>query len=76
MSANIFLQELYPKMFLANHRLWDPIKCDTRKNHGGIRLIFCLQVNIRIFYRLVALLLVGIAKLAQSTQNNKFPISL
>ena len=33
MSGKIFIQELFPKMFLANHRLWDPTECNTCKSH-------------------------------------------
>ena len=33
MSGKIFIQELFPKMFLANHRLWDPTECNICKSH-------------------------------------------
>ena len=40
------------------------------------QLIFCLQINIRVSYKLVLVLLMGVSRHAQSTQNNKFAISL
>ena len=76
MSGKIFALELFSKTFLANRRLQDPVKCNICKKHGGTKLIFCLQINITISYQLMPLYLSGVAKLAQSTQNNKFVISL
>ena len=39
------------------------------------QLIFCLQINIRVSYKLVLVLLMGVSRHAQSTQNTKFAIS-
>ena len=41
----------------------------------GLKLIFCLQINTKVFYKLIVPLWVCIARHAQSTQNNKFSIS-
>ena len=40
------------------------------------KLIFCMQINIKLSYRLILLILVGMARHAQITQNNKFAKSL
>ena len=37
---------------------------------------FCLQINTKVFYKVVVLPWMCVSRLAQSTQNNKFPISL
>ena len=41
-----------------------------------MKLIFCLQVNIKDFFKLILSFLVCVAKYAQITRNNKFTISL
>ena len=38
-------------------------------------MVFCLQINNRISYNLVLLFLMGAARRAQSTQNDKIVIS-
>ena len=40
-----------------------------------IKLTFCLQINTKVFYKIVSLW-VCVARHAQSTENNKFTISL
>ena len=42
----------------------------------GVKLIFCVQINIKAVYKLIVSLSECIARHAQSTQNNKFAISL
>ena len=37
---------------------------------------FCMKINIKVFYKLIPSFFVAIARHAQSTQNNKFTISL
>ena len=37
-----------------------------------MKLIFCLQINIKIFFKLI----LAFSRYAQVTQNNKFTISL
>ena len=39
-------------------------------------MIFCLKRNIKVFYQLTVSFLLVLARYAQSTQNNKFLISL
>ena len=39
-------------------------------------MIFCLKRNIKVFYQLTVSFLLVLARCAQSTQNNKFVISL
>ena len=39
-------------------------------------MVFCMKININIFYKLVASLLPVIVKQAQNTQNSKFVIPL
>ena len=49
------------------------------EKHGvesGVKLIFCLQINTNVFYKLLLSLWVCLARHAQTTQNNKFAISL
>ena len=41
-----------------------------------MKLIFCLQVNIKDFFKLILSFSVCVAKHAEITQNNKFAISL
>ena len=42
----------------------------------GVKLIFYLQINIKVVYKLIVSLSECIDRHAQSTQNNKFAISL
>ena len=37
-----------------------------------MKLFLCMQTNIKLLYRLIVLILVGTARDAQITQNNKF----
>ena len=39
-------------------------------------MIFCMKINIKIFYKLVVSFLLVMVRHAQSTQNMKFEISL
>ena len=41
-----------------------------------MKLIFFLQINMEVVYKMITSLLLCIARHAQSTQNNKFEISL
>ena len=41
-----------------------------------MKLIFCLQINTKLSYKLISLILVGIARPAQINQNKKFVKSL
>ena len=52
------------------------ILCNIFRKTWGMKLIFCLQINRYIFYKLIISVCLCIAKHVQSTQNNKFAISL
>ena len=41
-----------------------------------MKLNFCLQINTKVFYKAIISLWVCVTRHAQSTQNNKFAISL
>ena len=41
-----------------------------------MKIVFCMKININVICRLVVLFLLFKARHAQSTQNNKFVISL
>ena len=41
-----------------------------------MKLIFCLQINTKVFYKVIVSLWMCVARHAQSNQNNKFAISL
>ena len=73
-SGKIFVLEFLPNFWSS--RLQDSLKHNVSKKNQGIKLMFCLQINIRVSYKLALLLLVGVTSHAQSTQNNKFVISL
>ena len=49
--------------------------CNISRKKEGMKLIFCMQIN-KPFYKLILSILVSMATLAQSTQNNKFAKSL
>ena len=50
--------------------------CSISRKARTMKLIFHLQINTKIFYKLIVSLLVCIARHAKSTQNNNFIISL
>ena len=50
--------------------------CNISRRTQGMKMIFCLQINTKVFYKLLVLLWVSIARHAQSIQNNKITISL
>ena len=54
-------------------RLQDSLKCNS-VNELRNQVNFWLQINIRVSYKSVLLLCVGVARHAKSTQNNKFAI--
>ena len=45
------------------------------KKTWGMKWFFCLQINTKVFYKMM-MFCIGVTKLAQSTQNNNFAISL
>ena len=42
----------------------------------GDEVVFCLQINTKVFYKLIVSLWACLARHAQNTQNNKSTISL
>ena len=46
------------------------------KNKWEIELTFGIEINIKVSYKLILSFLVGLARHAQSTQDNRFAISL
>ena len=50
--------------------------CNISRNAWGMKLIFCLQINTKVFHKYLLSLWVCVAKHAQITQKNKFTVSL
>ena len=50
--------------------------CKISKNKWEIELTFGIEINIKVSYKLILSFLVGLARHAQSTQDNRFAISL
>ena len=50
--------------------------CNISRKLGRMKLIFCLQINVKGFFKLILSFYVCAARHAQITQNNKFAISL
>ena len=50
--------------------------CNISRKAREMKSMFCLQVNTKVFYKLIVSLWVCIVRHVQSTQNNKFTISL
>ena len=49
--------------------------CNISSKAWDMKLVFCLQINAKVFYKLIVSFWVCLAKHAQSTQNNKLTIS-
>ena len=49
--------------------------CNISSKAWGMKLLFCLQINTKVFYKLIVSLWACLARHAQSTQNNKLTIS-
>ena len=52
------------------------LKKKKKKRKKGMELIFYMQIDIKLSYKLMPLILVGMARPNQITQNNKFGKSL
>ena len=50
--------------------------CNISRKTWGMKLIFCLHINTKVFYKLIVSLNLCLARHVQGTQNNKFAISL
>ena len=48
-------------------RLQNSLKCDICKKIWEIKLIFCMQVNIRVSYKFVLLVLMGMPRVPKTT---------
>ena len=49
--------------------------CNISRKKLGIKLIFCMQLNTKVFDKLILPFLTGVGRHAQSTQNNKFALT-
>ena len=50
-------------------KLQDSLKCNISREKWMMKFIFCMQINIEIFYKLILSFWVSITMHAQSTQN-------
>ena len=48
----------------------------NNKKKGGMKLIFCLQINMKLSYKLITLILVDMVRPSRIIQNNKFAKTL
>ena len=65
--------QAYPKY--PKKEVCIPALSPEKHGGGGVKLVFCLQMNMKVFYKFIVSLWVCIARHAQSTLNNKFTIS-
>ena len=73
-SGKVVLELLPIKMFLANQiAVFFKVQIYFKRLKDKVH--FCLQINIRVSYKLVLFHLVGMVRHAQSVHNNKFAIS-
>ena len=49
--------------------------CNISRKISVMQSIFCLQINMEIFYKLILLFWMSVSRYVQSTLNNKFAIS-
>ena len=49
--------------------------CDIFRKKLGMKLIFYMPLNIKVFFKLIILFLTSVNSHAQTTQNNKFAVS-
>ena len=50
--------------------------CNISRKTWGMKWFFCLQINTKVFYKMIPSFWVCLTRVTQSTQNNKFAISL
>ena len=50
--------------------------CNILRKKWEIKLIFCMQISIKVSYKLILWFLMGMVKHSQSSQNTKFTMSL
>ena len=71
MSCKILVLVLWVKMLLANQTAGS-LKCNIPKEKRMIKFIFGMQIDIKVFYKLILSSRVCVAIHTQSTQNKKF----
>ena len=50
--------------------------CNILRKKWEIKLIFCMQIRMKVSYKLILWFLMGMVKHSQSSQNSKFAMSL
>ena len=88
-KIEVFYKMILPLSKMVRHPKWSIVKhaqstqnkkfaylCNISRKTWGVKFIFCLQINTKVFYKLIVSLWVGVARHSQSTQNNKFAIPL
>ena len=55
-------------------RLQDSVIGNISRKKWGIKLIFCMEIIIKVFFKLILSFLLVIVRYTQSTQNNNFAI--
>ena len=71
MSCRILVLELWVKMLLANQTAGS-LKCNIPKKKRMMKFNFGMQIDIKVFYKLILSSWVCVAIHTQSTQNKKF----
>ena len=85
MKTNIVIDISSPILYLAKFcfssygpkccqpiKLQDSLKCNISRKKWMMKCIFCMQINIKVFYKLILSFWVCITGHVQSTQNKKF----
>ena len=54
-------------------KLLDSLKCNISSKKWIMKFIYGMQINMKVFYKLIISVLVCVAKHAQSTKNKMFP---
>ena len=57
-------------------KLQDSLKCNVVREKWMMKFIFCMQINTKVFYKMILSLWVCVSRQVQSTKNNQFTISL
>ena len=74
-EVNFFYSNLWPGMpKLPKISLLFP--CSILRKKWEMKLIFCVQISMKVSYKLILWFLMGMVKHSQSSQNSKFAMSL
>ena len=65
-----FWASIYGRKCCQPVKLHDSWKCNILRKKWMMKFIFCMQINIEVFYKLIISILVGVIRHNQSTQNN------